>query len=115
MALVLASGAFVSFFTFATPLLIHSVSKKYVTRLYYNQVDDKYTAVVYSFFVKPKKIEFKLSDVDVPSVPGIFTTFKVDCLRCFLSNCPTMFTSRPEMFPFSWKEASSTNMFTSAK
>ena len=38
MALVVASGAFLSFFTFATPLLIHSFSKKYVTKLYYNQV-----------------------------------------------------------------------------
>ena len=38
VAVVVASGAFLSFFTFATPLLIHSISKKYVTKLYYNQV-----------------------------------------------------------------------------
>merc|ERR1712241_956391 len=60
-AVVLGAGAFLSFFTFATPLLIHSVSKKYVTKLYYNQVEDKYTAYVYNLFVKPKKIEFRVS------------------------------------------------------
>jgi hypothetical protein len=38
MAVIVASGAFLSFFTFVTPLLIHSFSKKYVTKLYYNQV-----------------------------------------------------------------------------
>jgi hypothetical protein len=43
MAVVVASGAFLSFFTFATPLLIHSFSKKYVTKLYYNQVSCLYS------------------------------------------------------------------------
>ena len=37
-AIILGAGAFLSFFTFATPLLIHTISKKYVTKLYYNQV-----------------------------------------------------------------------------
>merc|ERR1711875_90774 len=70
-AVVLGAGAFLSFFTFATPILIHSVSKKYVTKLYYNQVEDKYTAVVYNFFIRPKRIEFKINDIDVPKVgPG---------------------------------------------
>ena len=32
------------------------------------KVEDKYTAVVYNFFVRPKKIEFKLDDVNVPKV-----------------------------------------------
>ena len=31
-------------------------------------MEDKYTAVVYNFFVRPKKIEFKLDDVNVPKV-----------------------------------------------
>jgi len=76
LAVMLASGAFLSFFTFVTPILIHSVSKKYVTKLYYNQVEDKYTAVVYNIFIKPKKIEFRLKDVKVPDIPAMFTTFK---------------------------------------
>ena len=41
-AAILGAGAFLSFFTFATPMLIHSISKKYVTKLYYNQVIQKY-------------------------------------------------------------------------
>jgi len=75
-ALVLGAAATMAFFTFATPLLIHTISKKYVTKLYYNQVEDKYTAVVYSLLLRPKKVEFKLGDVAVPEIPGMFTTFK---------------------------------------
>ena len=85
-AVVLGAGAFLGFFTFATPLLIHSFSKKYVTKLYYNQVEDKYTAVVYNIFVKPKKIEFKVKDVEVPDIPGMFTTFKANSVPLFVES-----------------------------
>jgi len=83
-AVVLGAGAFLGFFTFVTPLLIHSFSKKYVTKLYYNQVEDKYTAVVYNIFVKPKKIEFTLNDVEVPDIPGPFCTFKANSVPLFV-------------------------------
>merc|ERR1719402_337652 len=83
-AVILGAGAFLGFFTFATPLLIHSFSKKYVTKLYYNQVEDKYTAVVYNFFIKPRKIEFKVNDVEVPDIPGMFTTFKANSVPLFV-------------------------------
>ena len=71
---ILGAGAFLSIFTFATHLLIRTVSKKYVTELYYCQVED--TAVVYNLLLRPKKIEFKLDIVDVPDVQGMFTIFK---------------------------------------
>ena len=83
-AVVLGTGVFLGIFTFATPLLIHSFSKKYVTKLYYNQVEDKYTAVVYNIFVRPKKIEFKVTDVEVPQIPGMFTTFKANSVPLFV-------------------------------
>merc|ERR1739848_180869 len=52
LALMSGVGAFLSFFTFATPLLIHTISKK--------------------------EIKFKLQDVYVPDIPGMFTTFKAN-------------------------------------
>lgn len=42
------------FFTFITPVLIHLVTKKYVTSMEYNEKDDEYIATVFSFFLKPK-------------------------------------------------------------
>ena len=54
--LIIASGAFLSLFTFATPLLIHWVSKKYVVELVYNKIDDTYTAITYSLLLRKKQV-----------------------------------------------------------
>ena len=78
LGLALASGAFLTFFTFATPLLIHWVSKKYVTELLYNKIEDSYTAITYSLLLRKKKVNFKVSDVKIPDIPGMFTTIIVE-------------------------------------
>ena len=72
----MAFGAVFSFFTFVTPLLVHSVAKKYVTKMYYDSRKDTYTAVTYSFLIRPKEVKFKADEVQVPDIPGMFTTFK---------------------------------------
>merc|ERR1712121_91794 len=79
-----AGGAFLSFFTFATPLLIHWVSKKYVTEMLYNRIENTYTAITYTFLLRRKQITFKASDVQVPSIPGMFTTFQVNGRSLFV-------------------------------
>ena len=56
LGVAVAGGAFLSFFTFATPLLIHYVSKKYVTELLYNKIEDRYTAITYSLLLQKKKV-----------------------------------------------------------
>jgi len=71
----LAAGAFFSFFTLGTPLLIHSVCKKYVTAMYYDKRKRSYTAVTYGLMLTRKRITFRPEDVRVPDVPGPFTTF----------------------------------------
>jgi len=86
MGVFMAAGAFFSFFTFATPLLIHMVCRKYVTALYYNHKEDSYTAVTTSLLLRPKKLTFKSEDVKVPDLPGKIWTrkksFQVSLLRC---------------------------------
>merc|ERR1712098_307724 len=37
-----------------------------------------------TIFVKPKKIEFKVKDVEVPDIPGMFTTFKANSVPLFV-------------------------------
>jgi len=86
MALMLGMGAFMSFFTFATPLLVHYVSKKYVTEMYYNRMTDTYTAITYSLFLRKNQIKFRSSDVHVPDIPGMFTTFKARNVPLFVES-----------------------------
>ncbi|GAB0093221.1 Transmembrane protein 70 homolog, mitochondrial [Sergentomyia squamirostris] len=73
---VLLSG-FVGFFTFVTPLLLHWITKKYVTMLQYNAGNKEYSATTISFFLTHSQTKFKIPDVKVPEVPGLFTTFQV--------------------------------------
>jgi hypothetical protein len=54
--LMIATGTFLSFFTLATPLLIHFVSKKYVTEMHYNKINDTYTAITYSLLLRKKQV-----------------------------------------------------------
>merc|ERR1712043_28710 len=77
LPLAITGGVFLSFFTFATPLLIHYISKKYVTELVYNKIEDSYTAITYSLLLREKKVNFKTSDVKIPDIPGMFTTIIV--------------------------------------
>lgn len=84
VALAIGAGTFISFFTFATPLLIHWISKKYVTKVFYNRKLDAYTAVTYNFWLRHKKVQFKPEDVVVPDIPGMFTTFKVNNTPMFV-------------------------------
>lgn len=77
------------FFTFVTPLLLHFITKKYVTELHYNPKTEEYTATTISILLYKIKTKFRPSDVVVPEVPGMFTSFKVKDKALFLE--PTLF------------------------
>ncbi|XP_076029945.1 transmembrane protein 70 homolog, mitochondrial isoform X2 [Oratosquilla oratoria] len=89
LGLVVAMGSFIGFFTFVTPLIIHWITKKYVTKLEYNPSNDTYTATTLSFFLREKKIEFHADEVHVPTLPGLFTTFTAKEKPLFVE--PSMF------------------------
>ncbi|XP_017775131.1 PREDICTED: transmembrane protein 70 homolog, mitochondrial [Nicrophorus vespilloides] len=72
--LLVVGCSFVGFFTFATPILLHFVTKKYVIKLDYDRVNGSYIATTYNVLCMEKKLEFKPDDVYVPDVPGMFTT-----------------------------------------
>ncbi|KAJ8897879.1 hypothetical protein PR048_003236 [Dryococelus australis] len=74
----------IGFFTLVTPVLLHLVTKKYVTELCYDANSSKYTATVLSFFVRKKPVTFTPEDVIVPDVPGMFTSFKASGVPLFV-------------------------------
>lgn len=67
----------VGFFTFVTPFLLHVITKRYVTELFYDPKTREYTAVIITFFLVKKQIKFRVEDVTVPEIPGMFTSFLV--------------------------------------
>nr|XP_020469042.1 transmembrane protein 70, mitochondrial [Monopterus albus] len=68
----------ISFFTFLTPVLLHLITKGYVIRLYHNPDRDTYTAITCSVFLTEKKTVFHQSQVRIPAVSRMFTTFYID-------------------------------------
>lgn len=44
-------------FAVATPVLLHYVTKRYITQVCYDPVKDTYTATAYNIFVREKKVE----------------------------------------------------------
>lgn len=60
MPMTIALGSFVGFFTFVTPFLLHTITKKYVTRIVYNEKDDTYTATTFSFLLQQKHVRYQV-------------------------------------------------------
>ncbi|XP_016925871.3 transmembrane protein 70 homolog, mitochondrial [Drosophila suzukii] len=77
------------FFTFVTPLLLHFITKKYVTELHYNPQTEEYTATTISLLLQKIKTKFRPNDVVVPEVPGMFTSFLVNKRPLFVD--PALF------------------------
>lgn len=48
--------SFVGFFTFVTPLMLHWITRNYVTELHYNVSKDSYTATTLTLFLRQKKV-----------------------------------------------------------
>jgi transmembrane protein 70 len=86
-------GGMAGFFIFITPVLLHIVTKRYVTLMTCNEQTCEFTATTYSLFLREKQHKFTPAQVTVPNVPGIFTTIRVDNkLPLFID--PNLFTDR---------------------
>uniref|UniRef100_A0A182PEC0 Transmembrane protein 70 homolog, mitochondrial n=1 Tax=Anopheles epiroticus TaxID=199890 RepID=A0A182PEC0_9DIPT len=90
MPMIVAVCGFAGFFTFVTPILLHLVTKRYITDLHYDSAKQQYTATTITFFLQREKTTFKIEDVTVPEVGGLFTTFLVKNKAFFVD---------PQLFP----------------
>jgi len=90
--LAVAVGGFASFFIYLTPVLLHLISKRYVTQMTLDPVSGQYTATTYTFFLRKKVHRFTADDVSVPNVPGLFTSIRVRGVPLFIDR--DLFTDR---------------------
>ncbi|XP_074646934.1 transmembrane protein 70 homolog, mitochondrial-like [Tubulanus polymorphus] len=67
-------GGICSFFILGTPILLHWITKKYVTQLYLKRDTGEFTALTVTFFMRTMTTKFRAEDVKVPEIPGLFTT-----------------------------------------
>ncbi|XP_063983263.1 transmembrane protein 70 homolog, mitochondrial [Diachasmimorpha longicaudata] len=71
-------------FGVGTPILLHLVTRKYVTKMTYDDTRDVYTASVYTFFASERQIEFTPEDVSKPAMRELLTT-------CYVHDTPLLF------------------------
>ncbi|XP_037293737.1 transmembrane protein 70 homolog, mitochondrial [Manduca sexta] len=83
-SILIALCSVVGFFTFITPILLHLVTKKYVTEIQYDPTTSTYRATTINFFLAKKLHEFQAKDVHVPDVPGMFTTMHAKGVPLFI-------------------------------
>lgn len=65
------------FFILATPILFQYVTRRHVNRMHYDSQTDTFTVFLYNFFLRQYTLQFKTSDVVVPDIPGVFTSFMI--------------------------------------
>lgn len=63
---IVAVCGFVGFFTFVTPFLLHTITKRYVTEMTFDPQTQEYTATTISFFLRKSNLKFRVEDVTVP-------------------------------------------------
>lgn len=73
----MAVGGGIGFFIMATPILMHWLTKRYVTTMYFNRDEEEFTAATYSLFLREKLWKFTTKDVEIPTTPGLLTSIKV--------------------------------------
>lgn len=59
---ILAAYSFIGFFTIVTPLLLHMLTRKYVTELSYNELTQTYIAKTLNILGIPKEVHQNLCD-----------------------------------------------------
>lgn len=87
--LIVAVCGILGIFTFVTPVLLHLITRKYVTEIWYDESTGKYTATTLTFFMREKDLEFTPGDVEIPDIMGIFSSFIVKGVPLFVE--PTTF------------------------
>ncbi|KAL3219049.1 hypothetical protein MRX96_050571 [Rhipicephalus microplus] len=63
-----------SFFIFVTPLMLHYITRRYVTELTYDPDTKEFNATTLTLLNRKKHINFIADDIKVPAIPGPFTT-----------------------------------------
>ncbi len=86
MAFKVGMSGVLGFFVFLTPLMLHWVTGRYVTKMYLDYKTNIFTAHYFNLLVTEKHKTFHLDNVEYPEVPGLLTTVKADGKALFLDS-----------------------------
>ncbi|CAD5229118.1 unnamed protein product [Bursaphelenchus okinawaensis] len=87
MAFLVVANCFLGILTF-TPLLLHSLTKRFVSDIYYNPKTSTFTSVHYNFLLQKRALQFKASDVVVAEKAETMQTLWIPLATNFVGDYP---------------------------
>lgn len=89
--MILAIVANVSLGLFAlTPLLLHSLTRRFVYDIYYNEKTGVFTSVHYNFIIQKRALRFRSEDVVLPEHSEIARKMWIPLATCFVDKHPLL-------------------------
>ncbi|XP_035216933.1 transmembrane protein 70 homolog, mitochondrial-like [Stegodyphus dumicola] len=80
-----ATGVVSSFFL-CTPFILHWITKRYVIELHFDPESKTFTAKTFNIVSQLQEFKFKATDVTVPELPGVLTSFCVNEVPLFVDS-----------------------------
>ncbi|KFM64111.1 Transmembrane protein 70-like protein, mitochondrial, partial [Stegodyphus mimosarum] len=77
------TGVMSSFFL-STPFILHWITKRYVIELNFDPESKTFSAKTFNIVSQLQELKFKATDVTVPELPGVLTSFYVNGVPLFV-------------------------------
>jgi transmembrane protein 70 len=81
-----------------TPLLLHSLTRRFVLDVYYNDKTQTFTTVHYNFVLQKRALRFQASDVLLPEHSEPARKMWIPLATCFVDKHPLMLLLDPEQY-----------------
>jgi hypothetical protein len=73
-----------------TPLLLHSLTRRFVLDVYYNAKTDVFTTVHYNFIMQKRALQFRAQDVVLPEQSAFARKMWIPLATCFVNKHPLL-------------------------
>ncbi|KAI6173660.1 hypothetical protein M3Y98_01105300 [Aphelenchoides besseyi] len=97
MAFVVVANAFLGLLTL-TPLLLHSLTKRFVVDVYYNYQTQLFTTVHYNFLLQKRALQFQASDVVLAEKAEAAKKLWIPLATVFVDRHPLLLLLDPEQY-----------------
>lgn len=81
-----------------TPLLLHSLTRRFVLDVYYNAKTEVFTTVHYNFLLQKRALRFKASDAVLPENSEHARKMWIPLATCFVHKYPLLLLLDPEQY-----------------
>lgn len=97
MAFLLVANSFLALLAF-TPLLLHSLTKRFVRDVYYNPASGLFSTLHYDFLLRRRVLQFRAEQVEAPERAAAMQKLWIPLATCFVGDYPLLLLLDPEQY-----------------